>query len=243
LGDESEASPSKVGGVIPFFFYDAIGRIIPGAFAIVGILVTLKGSNLLATWPSVIQSTFPKDSTAGYATSVILLFLGAAHFLGSILGSLSSACIERPWRLVFPLNLDGLARFIGVTDARALSSRFQKLFAAELNDRNLNQASFLCLYHVWAADQNLGAMATRIDAECLGVQSSFFVSLLLAMFAWLKILTHGFVVDICDWIWVVSVSVIAVGAGLSFGYMRKRRLYGRFALFFATSREERGTGE
>jgi hypothetical protein len=239
MSDEP-VSTSKITGVIPFFFYDAIGRIVPGAFLLIGVLLSARGGALLASWPTELQRAFPKDSTAGYAAAVVLLFVGIAHFLGVLLGSLSDAIISRPWRRLSPLNLRGLAEHIGTSDTSELNSRFRQHFGSGLDDRRLNQASFLCLYYLWTADQNLGAMTTRIDAECLGAQSCVLVSAGLTLVAWLEVFREHFHMNTPDWIWVASISLIAVGSVLSFDYLRKRRLYGRFALFLAVSKREEG---
>jgi hypothetical protein len=237
LSDEP-VSASRITGVIPFFFYDAIARIVPGAFLLIGAAFSLTGGTLLTSWPAELQKTFPKDSTAGYAAAVVLLFLGVAHFLGVLLGSLSHAIVGRPWRRLSPLKLGGLAQHIGAADTKELSSRFRRCFGSELNDETLNEASFLCLYYVWTTDQNLGAMTTRIDAECLGAQSCVLVSAGLTLCTWLNVFRKHFWLNTCDWIWVASISLIAASAFLSFDYMRKKRLYGRFGLFLAISERE-----
>jgi hypothetical protein len=234
LGEDSESvSASRIGGVIPFFFYDAIARMIPGAFLLAGILITLKGGLLSVCWPSVIQSVFPKDSGAGYSTVVFLGLLATVHFLGSTLGSLSHTLVERSWSFFCPLTMKKLGDYVGTNDTSELSSRFKRRFGGQLRDDNLNELSFLCTYHVWAVDQNLGAMTGRIDAECLGAQSCVLVAICLALSAWLK---TG------DRIWAVSISLIALGMALGFHYLRKRRLFGRFAMFIATSAEAETPG-
>lgn len=240
LGEDSEQiSTSKVPGVIPFFFYDAIARIIPGTFLLAGILLTVKGDQLLADWPAVVQGPFQKDLGLGYSTMIVLLFLGATYFLGSVLGSLSHALIERPWRCKCPLNLNGLQKYVGANGPEDLKARFKRRFGTDLNDGNLDDLSFLCSYHVWTLDHNLGAMSARVDAERLAAQSCVLVGVGLTVAAAIKVAWQFFHSGKCDWIWLVSVLVITAGSILSFNHLRKRRVYGRFAMFLSTSTEQK----
>lgn len=242
MGDESEpVSASKAGGLIPFFFYDVIGRILPGAFLIVCVLIALRGGRSLYSWPSLLQSVFPKDSSGGYSAVVVLLFFGTAAFLGLMLGSLSHV-VEGPWqRWISPLNLCGLSKYTGASDLEKLKLRFRTQFGSELTDENLNDVSFLALYHVWNADPNLGAMSSRIDSEHLAARSCILVSLVSTLYAWLGLAIRCFRSDTpADWVWAVSILFILIGSGITFDYSRKRRLYGRFQLFLVTlARKER----
>ena len=61
-----------------------IGRIVPGTVLILGLLLFFYNDSL-PNWLDGIQRVFPKDSTAGYALAIVLLFFGVAHVLGVIL--------------------------------------------------------------------------------------------------------------------------------------------------------------
>ena len=78
---ESEDIPSagRIAGTIPLFFYDLIGRIVPGAVLILGLLLCMR-RDPLANWFDGLQKTFPKDSSAGYAVAMLLLFLHSHIF-------------------------------------------------------------------------------------------------------------------------------------------------------------------
>jgi hypothetical protein len=184
----------------------------------------------------VVQELFPKESGTGYAVAVVVFSLGVAHFLGSLLGSLSHTLVERMiWRPLSPLNLEGLARAIGAKDTTYLNSLFAKRFGIDLRDDNLNEASFLCSYEVWSVDQNLGAMTGRIDAECLGAQSSILVASGLTLWNIIRGIVQCSLLTSYNCIWLLSIFVAGVAACLGFNHLRKRRLYGRFAMFLVIS--------
>ena len=101
MAEEVEAKP--VSGSIPFFFYDLIGRIVPGAVLVIGVLLYFE-NDLVHNWLNTIQCIFPKDSTAGYALAIVLLFFGIAHLLGVLLASMSYILIVKIWNKFAPLN-------------------------------------------------------------------------------------------------------------------------------------------
>jgi hypothetical protein len=200
---------------------------------------------LLEKGPAAVREAFPNGSTAGYAAAVVLLFFGIAYFLGFLLGSLSFAVVERPWRHFSPLNLEGLAQHLGRADTHELSSRFTSHFGGRLHDANLTEASFLCSYYVWKKDQSLGAMTGRLDAELLASRSLVLVSLGLILLDFGLMLVGSFrgnsQLEAGGWTWIASLSFILAGAVLGFKHLRKRKIYDRFSLFLAVTSEENAT--
>jgi hypothetical protein len=199
---------------------------------IIGTVIYFK-SDLLTTRPNPINTIFPPDSSAGYSAAIILLFFGVSHFLGLLLGSLSFT-IERLWRGFAPLDMDGLKKFLGTTDGTELESRFNTSFGQKLQDKSLNEASFLCSFFVWGADPNLGIMTARDDAEALSSRSLALVSLVLFVLPFFECLiapAHA----APTLVWSLCSGVIVIGSFLYFNYLRKKRLFGRFALFIAAT--------
>ncbi len=232
MSDESP-STKEITGSMPLFFYDAIGRIVPGALLMIGLLFYFK-RDLISDWPCPLLRTFPKDSTAGYSLAILLVFFGVAHFVGVILASWSYLVLEYFWNWKWPLNNDALAESLGGTRLDKLNTEYKSHFGHGL-DNSLNDASFLCSHYLWSADPNLGLMTARGDAEALSGRSLAFVSIIFS-------LLPSFVNLFCwrgysrfDMLWTAVMAFVALGALMSFNHLRKKRVYSRFAMFLAVN--------
>jgi hypothetical protein len=233
MGDDT--STINIGGQIPFFFYDVIGRILPGAILLLGTILYFR-SDFLTAWPEIIHTTFPPNSTAGYAAAIVLLFFGISHFLGLLLGSLSHAIVGKSWDSFAPLTLTEVIKQLAFVDTVELGKRFETLFGQKLpeDSENLNRASFLCSFYVWGTDANLGILTARDDAEALSSRCLVLVSIVLFIMPIFKCLirpAHAAPTPI----WFLCLAVISLGNGLYYTYLRKKRLVGRFALFMVAT--------
>lgn len=221
---------AKVPGIIPHFFFDAIGRIVPGVFLLVGLAWTRPElrDKLFSPW-----STDERVSSWSGTGLVLffLIFLIASYFLGFLLGSLSQPIVEKgvfAWLL--PLDLKWLRRWMGVQQGKArVEDVYEGVFGGALADdcALLYRQSWLCAYYVWQNNQNLGLMGSRWDAEALSSGSIVLASAILIL------VTPEWCVE---WIKLVVFGVILVGALFGYSYHRKKRLVGRFDLFLAVRR-------
>lgn len=230
---ESEAvsSPSRIAGTIPLFFYDLIGRIVPGATLILGMMVYVK-RDLLVNWFSGLQQVFPPSSTAGYAAAMILLVFAIAHFCGVILASLSYLMIEHLWKRWFPLNLKTFAEHYELSLSNDLPKRFKHHFGVSLDSGSVDRASALCAYYVWRKDSNMGLMTARTDAELLGARSLVLVSSILLVLPLFHCWTG---LPPFTWSWGGCLIVILCSSVLTFHYLREKRVFMRCALFLAST--------
>ncbi len=228
---EDVSSPGKLAGTIPLFFYDLIGRIVPGAVLILGIMVYAR-RDLLVNWLGGLQQVFPKDSTAGYAAAMILLFFAFAHFCGVILASLSYLLIENVSKRLFPLNLKTFADHYELGPSNDLETRFRSHFGVSLKSGSLDRASALCAYYVWRKDSNLGLITARTDAELLGARSLVLVSLILLVLPFSHYWTGWPPFTLT---WAGCLTVILLSSILTFHYLREKRVFMRCALFLAAT--------
>jgi hypothetical protein len=229
---EDMPSIKEMTGKIPLFFYDAIGRILPGAVFVVGTICYLN-RNRLTSWDMAVrtlQTLFPKESTAGYSLAALLLFFGLSYFVGIILSSLSFDLVERPFRRLAKLDIHAMVKEVGVDSPHRLQERFQHQFGHHI-PMDVNEASFLCSFYAWKTDANLGMMTARWDAEALCGRSLALVTL---MFVLMPAVTRVWVPwTKVEWAWAGVWLVICISTCLSFNYLRKKRLSGRFGLLMA----------
>lgn len=224
---------------IPYFFYDFIGRILPGAFLCLGTILTWYGTRCLYDLKDDIQR-LPKVETGAAAFVLalgLLIFINVAALLGSMLASLAHHLVGKRkfWQ---HLTLVGLWTWLGVPHgaSKCLQDKFRIQFGFELTESTFKSASNLCAYHLIGISPTLGTMSARHDAELLGAQS-----MVLAI-AWMELLHMAR--WICCWrelkphwlhglIWFLILSVSLVGFAWTFEHHREKKLYGRFALYLA----------
>jgi len=231
--DEEAPSTKETGGLIPLFFYDVIGRILPGAILMFGVLLYLDPQSLL-TWPKPLVDTFPKDSTAGYTFAALLIFFGIAHLLGIVLGSLSFSVLENLWKWPFELNICRLQKHLGLTSTTVLETRYKAHFGSPLPKGSLNGPSFLCSYYVWRINPKLGLITARADAELLAARSLLFAILLLSVMPVLGQWVKEFPPHVW-WHWELSLAPFFIASALYFHHSRKKRVFDRFALFIVVT--------
>ncbi len=220
----------KVGGVIPFFFYDIFSHIVPGAFLIVSAAWLALNDALYELLSKPFANTVNRAPIAG-PTVWFLVFLIAAFFVGFILGAVSHIA-ESLWNVLAPYSLEDLRQWLGgrrgdpVTVETAIHERFGISLRNEQSaGNNLVECSFLCWNFVYFHNPGLAIVATKWDAEALLSRSVFFAGTGLAVWAFAWHLMLGFGV----------LAPIGLGAFLAFRYHRKKRVFGRIALFDLTN--------
>lgn len=233
---ESE-SPSRTEVGIPYFFYDVIGRILPGGFLVFGVILSWKGLKFFNDiWNEVKQFHSIETGAATLVLGVgVLLFVNVSSLAGSMLASLAHESVGKFWERRRPLNLAGLNTFLGAAVLPLLQEQFKSQFHSDLTDNqgNLKGASNLCTYHLLKVAPKLGVISARHDAESLGAQSMVFSIVILIAISVLKLCLNPSDTFLKYWLAILAVGLI--GYGYTFSYHRRKKLYGRFALYMVTN--------
>ena len=218
---------------IPFFFYDVIGRMMPGAYLILGAMLCFPKfvQGIVSFFKDPHTQTMSGGLAAVLISTALLLFGFISSFFGFLLAALSHEVVEKGiWRW-WPLNESDLIKFLGIENASSLRERFKTQFGSELKKDSLNRSSFLCAYHIWQSATALGEMQGRYDSDLLASQSFVLVSMALIMVLLIEAHSLGFSTYLV--VLLIVLALIGVASGLSFNYHRKKRVYGRFGLFLA----------
>lgn len=225
-----DGSATKLGISIPYLFYDLIARSLPGALFILGLLFTF-GSSLqtCGTLRWVRQIDFNEQSGAlsvAILGLIVFAFLAISSFVGFLLLSISVFVIEKPFGCFFPLNGTRLRTYLGTGNISRLQREFRNDFGFELTEdsHELARASFLCAYALWIRSPNLARMSGRFDSDLAAAQSTAFVTLALMALSWISFDTR----------WFVMLAFVFAASLLTFEYLRKKRVFGRYALYLAT---------
>jgi hypothetical protein len=233
LGDFIQL-PAKVGGVIPNFFFDAIGRIVPGTYLLAGMLWVGYGYTI----QSFLSQTHDGSVTAVILFSLSLIFLG--YIAGSLLGA-ASYWLECVLSKTEKWNLAELRKRFGdsATEETQLEKVFRQRFGFRILDdhERIEHCSWLCVFLVWAENPHLGSMAGRWDAEALSARSVATASLVISLE--ILLLAH--------WYYSLGFLAICCFAVMNYRYHRGNRLWGRFRLFASlpsyTTKPSSGSGE
>jgi hypothetical protein len=224
MGGEAGEEAGRVGGLIPHFFFDAIGRIVPGSFLIAGWL--FEGWN--APSLSSLKAYIEKFNVSGPAVA-FMVCLVASFIIGFLLGAVSFI-VEKIWSWLRPWRPAALRkRYTGIDGkfSRLEETLREKLGLAfpsgERDHQSIHELSWLCAYYVWGANTNLGVLTSRWDAESLASRSLFVSSLGLATYA--LYLSH--------WGSMAFFGCCAIASFLAYNYHRKKQVFGRFDLFLA----------
>lgn len=217
--------PSRVGGAIPYFFFDAIGRIVPGAYLIVGML-----SAGFEPKEVIFLKNITMSGPTGLAASFFTLLI-ASYFIGFVLGPISWT-LEAAWRWKWEWSIRKVRQWYGMPSKESpIEQRIQERFKFSISDDNnqserILRASWLCQFYVYNASYQLGIMATRWDAESLAARNVVAASLF----------PFGYSLSNLDW-WRAGVFFfIGFFVLLAYRYHRKKQLMGRFDLFLACSK-------
>lgn len=229
---------SKLKADIPYLFYDVIGRMMPGAYFILGILICTIPFMTWAKFVGLVHRIEAHKQEGAVTVSIIgmglLFFFCAAAFFGFFLASISNQVVEQwIWGRLAPLDYRGMEKFLGSDTARSISTRFEKEFGARPGEMSLNRSSFVCAYYIWRNDVNLGQMQGRQDADLLAAQSFVLVTMILALLSIFDAYAVGLRMYL--YLWLPFLVLIGLGSALSFNYHRQKRVYGRFELFLALS--------
>src|SRR5712692_52688 len=206
--NDSVNLPSRIGGVIPHFFYDVIGRIVPGAFFLASLWWVKSGKNLKDTAETLASATW---------SSVVMWFVLLAvlgYLLGFLLGAVSHGLVERIWGSVRPWRIGDLRRGVGAAgdETTRIETLFRERFGFEVpaTHDGVVTCSWLCAYAVWDVNPYLGVLTSRWDAEALATRNLLIASL--------SALIYGLCQRQCGKSAVLG--TIAISSFLAYGYHR-----------------------
>jgi len=215
----SAPSPIQVGSLVPNVWFDIFGRIIPGAYLLLGIFSF--------TWSSVpavcVREYLEKYPVTGLPIA-FLVFIGATYMIGWLLGAASY------WLVEFPSS--GVRRIWARIRERSLvPSRIEQIveqscgpeWSKNLREENKKRkARDHCTYLIWHTDPTLAVIFGRWDAESLGARSTVIASLLLLYLA------KGRSYPVTCSLWAVAATAL-----VAYLYHSKRALNARFDMALA----------
>jgi hypothetical protein len=251
VADEENESTSlnastRIPGIIPHFFYDLIGRILPGAYLVVGVLIILwPQDEFRRSVPTFLMEPDVLEKATGLLvfllTVGLLLFLASAYLVGFLLGAVSYY-VERIWSSCKPITLDQMLVSFGVSERikTGLKVAFKRQFLFDLEDsdsgssfKEMTETSTLCSYYVWAKNPNLGYMTSRWDAEALASRSVLVVSLSLFIARLIQVLIWWHCTQSFKPGWLLIFFLTGIGAIRAYEFQRRKQIQGRFSLFQA----------
>ena len=222
--------PQKAGGVVPYFFYDLYGRILPGLFLLCGFIAVWSHRNVELA--SRVAEAIKGASALGWG--VALLGVVAVSFLVGFL--LSEVTRITLWRFKkVPSTLGKWREHFGEESGErsSIGAAFEAYFGFRLdleskNEKYLIYCARLCEFAVAIESPPLDAVATRVAAEELLSGSLFWASVFLAVAnAWAL-----------SWLLLVYL----VLAGLSYGsydHYREKGIREKFQMFLAVTKSKR----
>ncbi len=249
-----DTGTTRIPSIIPHFYYDLLGRILPGAYLMGGLLGILWNRPELQSargqLPKVDFSK-PDGSLLLLLTVGSLIFISSAYLVGFIFGALSYF-VERIWGYLSPMKLDKLLESSGVSKGQEdqLKEMFKDQFHFDLDDvdgkqdgggnskvspsKRLTETSSLCSYYVWAHAPNLGTMTSRWDAENLASRSVFAASLILTLSRLIQMAARCFYrSEVGSFTPLIVFSLFGIAAYFQYRFQREKQIQGRFSLFQA----------
>jgi hypothetical protein len=212
----------EVGGLIPNFWFDAIGRIVPGLLLIGEMLEAWYTAN----HPTIALSVV-KDVSAAQIAAACLLLAIAAYLVGFLMGALSDLAVVKIWDCASPLP-----RVVAPT-RRLLRTYFGSAWYVRCKSMTefIIRARDLCSFFIWHRDPKLAVIFSRWDAEALASRSILVAGFLgLMMNRWLFHCWRG------KYFYVILMLL----AARSFWYYRRRALESRFQMLLVLHAERIG---
>lgn len=239
-------SVARIGGIIPWFFFDAIGRIVPGMYLIAVVLLGSLDTNQLKT-----LLTLPLGGVVGFATSLLLLLI-AAYFLGFVLGPISwgleklvwGLILRSRWSLAKVRELYGLSPQTPAPVEKCIEDHLcfpivkkEEKLTPKTEDQRIRSASRLCQFFVYDASYQLGLLSTRWDAEALAARNIMAASLVACLFPFVT--QHAWRPIVSLYL-ILTIAVILLLSALVYHYHRKKTVMGKLDLFLACVRQRFG---
>lgn len=205
MGAEGDV-PKQVSGIIPHFWFDILGGIVPGAFLLVG-LFSEDWHQSLTSFVHKFAADFPLTTQS---VGFLLLFSAASFFVGHFLGVLSYYFIALPVAFLSPIKKGSVCepdnlplpemlktcmkRFASESNKSSASSGSEGAGAAPApatskidqfrTHKAIAKQSEVIAHWLWIRSPDLAIILSRWAAEALGGRSVALVSAILLMSKW-----------------------------------------------------------
>ena len=211
MAENEIPEPGGVGGIVPHFYYDLLGRIVPGIYLLVA-----------GHWLVQLNGKAPALGNSLSATAIVITTL-AAYAISFVLGPCSYWVFD--WLCRFdPKDLTG--EITDVMDKNGISH--------PLADKKGNfhgsilKQSELCGYRLWLRAPQLAIICSRWDAEAFTARQIGMVTIiLLVVTAWMTV--SGKPPDHA-WIALCLFLLITVFSAKQFHYSRRKAILARFRM-------------
>jgi hypothetical protein len=219
---EVEGLPQKVGGVVPYFFYDLYGRILPGLFLWCGLIAAWWQTPVVQRFVCAVRGL----SATGWAFGS-LMALAACFLAGFLLSDLTRITL---WKLVRPISIKQVRGYFGTPadQKSALETAFESYFGFPMTraieeDQDLIWAARLCEFVIVSQNPAMDSVLTRVAAEELLSRSLMVASSILAP------------ISACHGTLVASVAYVVIGylSFSSYKHYRQKGFRERFQTFYA----------
>jgi hypothetical protein len=226
--------PEKIVSIIPYFFYDLFGRIIPGLYLFCGLVLEFRASDQLHGFLLQVHDARITEWILG---SWLIL---VASFVAGILLSVFS---RRLWHSVPFVTLEELRGHFGsgADTESALEKAFFQYFGFSLNQKDFKKkyivyCSRICHHAVASRHSILDTVMVRIEAEELLSRSLTIANIAL------------FIVSVCrllflnlwrsEWIPAAAFLILAVVSFESFRHYHPKAVRERFQMFLVLCRQQ-----
>jgi hypothetical protein len=203
--DDSLTPVTKYAGVIPHFWYDIIGQMVPGSFLLVG-MWSLGISNTKAE--CFVKTYLTNNSDLRFIPLLITLAV-VAYFIGGILGPFSHLLIQEPFWKWFPTAIPATT-----------VEHLRPIFGPMKNENDIKMVRDQCSWVVWKRAPDLAMIFSRWDAMALSARSIALSSAGLLVYSIAK----------CYGAASVTLLIVSIGSLLSFNHFRGKALTSRFEM-------------
>ncbi len=224
MADEDEIpKAASMGGIVPHFYYDLLGRIVPGTYFLVA-----------AHWLVQLKGTQPSLGNSLSVTTTLISGL-AAYAVTFVIGPCSYFVFD-----VLP-RFFGFCRFDedDITDDIRKVLKENKIAEPAPDKKGRSHSSIvntsdLCSYSLWVHAPQLAIICSRWDAEAFAARQFGTVTIILSIIAtWLwwtgSFRPESILVTHTGAIFFLALCVIIL-SGVQFQYSRRRAILGRFAM-------------
>lgn len=171
-GDESMKPVTQFTTIIPHFWYDIIGQIVPGSYLIVGLhWLGFRSTTIGAFVQKYLTTILPNNSGEIRFFPVLVVFAFSSYFVGGAIGPFSHWLVQVPFRRMWPLAVPAhtitlLEPIFGTTKAT-----------------DIERIRRQCTWITWKCAPELAIIFSRWDAMAFAARSIALSSMCLLLFA------------------------------------------------------------
>ena len=233
MGETTDA-PQKVAGLIPYFFYDLYGRILPGLFLLCGLLAEFWNVLPAQTLKKGIHNVSASEWIVGVAVT-----LAACFVAGLLLSEITRLTVWKLQRV--PVSISELREHFGSgkDEVSVIERAFESHFDFRLDrpgkgGRYLIYCGRLCEFVVINQSPAMDAVAVRVAAEELLSRSLLAASVILFLCSLIPLLCSF--PPFCLWV-TIGYLLIAVLSFSSYRHYNRKAILEKFQSFLALTRQ------